>query len=473
MGRSFRELQQSRGSNPLAGITDDTPGEVNWFTAMASSKHASRIQSAFVSGMAMWQAGQRVHGWYMKRQRADNYRVSVLDSDEAFPHIQLWLINQLPKDDRRSLRVTTRRVRDDLDANLAYEENEDGFAAIIRGDRYYAGRSRRRAFMAYDGEKPQTIYLEGHRVQVTVEEASLSGGSGVDLNSKSFRPGMLVFSTTTPEAQNAVLRQLDKVAEALDELEATRFRVNIATKFDGWQQLSSRVPRPLETVVLEKGLRDELVEDLSTFLNQESRYAKLGIPWHRGYLFHGPPGTGKTSLPQALASHFDLEVNYVPLGDVKSDTALANLLSDVDDREILLLEDIDTVRAARTRDSDDEVEKVTLNGLLQALDGVTTPHGLIVFMTTNHRDRLEPALVRSGRVDVERYFGFADQHQVEEIIRVVTGEVVVMPDLTHDHGVTPADVVGVIKANLHRDDEEVIARVRAMLDERIRANARS
>jgi chaperone BCS1 len=55
---------------------------------------------------------------------------------------------------------------------------------------------------------------------------------------------------------------------------------------------------------------------------------------------------------------------------------------------------------------------VTLSGLLNALDGVAAQHGRIVVMTSNHPERLDPALVRPGRIDVKVELGHADDTQI-------------------------------------------------------------
>src|SRR5207253_2725559 len=87
-----------------------------------------------------------------------------------------------------------------------------------------------------------------------------------------------------------------------------------------------------------------------------------------------------------------------------SDNRLGDLLAKVPERNILLLEDIDCAFVKRKRASGKEGE-LTFSGLLNALDGVASPEGRIVVMTTNHVDKLDPALIRPGRADVKLYFG--------------------------------------------------------------------
>ena len=82
---------------------------------------------------------------------------------------------------------------------------------------------------------------------------------------------------------------------------------------DGWDYSENYTPRLLESVLLQSGDKERLIEDMRRFRGSKQRYSRLGVPYHRGYLFYGPPGTGKTSLVSAVAAHFALSVYCVNL----------------------------------------------------------------------------------------------------------------------------------------------------------------
>jgi chaperone BCS1 len=180
-----------------------------------------------------------------------------------------------------------------------------------------------------------------------------------------------------------------------------------------WSRRDDLPPRALASVVLRAGQLERLVDDLGGFIASEADYARLSQPWHRGYLFHGPPGTGKTSVARALANHFDLPVHYLPLGDLERDADLMNLVGQIRSRSILLIEDADVYHAAVDRD--DDSPKASLAAMLNALDGVWTPHGLVTVLTTNDRDALDTALLRPGRVDVTEEFSMLDAEQADRL----------------------------------------------------------
>ncbi|PWN40735.1 hypothetical protein IE81DRAFT_292919 [Ceraceosorus guamensis] len=176
--------------------------------------------------------------------------------------------------------------------------------------------------------------------------------------------------------------------------------------------------RDLSSVVLKDGQVERIQGDVKAFLNRGEWYRQRGIPYRRGYLLYGAPGSGKSSFITALAGSLDLSICLLNLSERGlTDGKLTYLLSNLPDASILLLEDIDAAFPSRTRSGGEDVGDgfvpgVTFSGLLNALDGVASSESRIVFMTTNHAERLDPALVRPGRVDLSLELGDADEHQV-------------------------------------------------------------
>ena len=150
------------------------------------------------------------------------------------------------------------------------------------------------------------------------------------------------------------------------------------------------------------------------FRNSSQWYHDRGVPYRRGYLLHGPPGTGKTSFIVALASHLSMSVCIVNLGiSGLNDQQLDQLLNNAPRNSILLMEDVDAALIKRKAGkSQGGSNNVTLSGILNALDGITAQEGSVVFMTTNHIRKLAPALIRPGRCDRRMLFDYADRHQI-------------------------------------------------------------
>lgn len=179
-----------------------------------------------------------------------------------------------------------------------------------------------------------------------------------------------------------------------------------------------RRTRELGSVVLGKGKKDAIVNDVKRFLERDRWYAERGIPYRRGYLLHGAPGSGKSSFITALAGHLDFNICLLNLSERGlTDDKLNHLLSNAPDRSILLLEDVDAAFLGRQQAAEDGYQaSVTFSGLLNALDGVASGESRIIFMTTNHIEKLDPALIRPGRVDLIAELGDAEREQVEELM---------------------------------------------------------
>jgi len=164
-----------------------------------------------------------------------------------------------------------------------------------------------------------------------------------------------------------------------------------------WRRWSYRSKRKRSTVILPEKQMSGLMSDIEVFLGAKERYADLGIPWRRGYLLFGPPGTGKSSVVPVIASDFDLDVYVVQVADL-TDTTLAAAMSGIQQKSIILMEDIDRALAS-------DKKTLTQSGLFNAIDGASAAEGVILIMTTNNRDQLDSALIRPGRIDYEVGFG--------------------------------------------------------------------
>ena len=197
--------------------------------------------------------------------------------------------------------------------------------------------------------------------------------------------------------------------------ELNRIAVYMPSPYNNeWMRARLGNNRKLESVVLKAGQKEDIIADLERFFASHDRYEALGIPWRRGYLLYGPPGTGKTSLVTALASEMKLNVCVLSLASpTVNDEKIANLLSSVPQRSVILIEDVDAF--FRQRDKADTSVKVSYSGFINALDGVAAHEGSVVFLTTNHPDLIDEAAIRSGRVDFRMELGPCDASQLERM----------------------------------------------------------
>jgi len=194
-----------------------------------------------------------------------------------------------------------------------------------------------------------------------------------------------------------------------------------------WQLLSKRPKRPLETIYLKKGIKEDLQNNISTFFDKKTRdeYLSFGIPYKNVCFLYGVPGSGKTSLIDSIASEFSCDVYILPLSGKIDDTLVMSALSSMRNRnedeeetkKIILIEDIDCIFEDR-KEGDCMKNKLTLQGLLNCLDGFTTLEGSLMFITANNPSCLDDALIRSCRVDLKIELGFADKYQTKNMFDV-------------------------------------------------------
>jgi hypothetical protein len=174
-----------------------------------------------------------------------------------------------------------------------------------------------------------------------------------------------------------------------------------------WKSTSSSPRRPMSTVIFDKVKKEELREDVKKFFlpGMEDWYSRHSIPYRRGYLLQGLPGTGKTSLSYAIASEAELDVYVLSLSNINLiESTIISLFQLLPRRCLILLEDIDAVGISRSiTQSQHQINPgprpISLSTLLNILDGPFAKKGCIICATTNYPERLDAALTRPGRID--------------------------------------------------------------------------
>ncbi|KAJ3091046.1 hypothetical protein HK102_001866 [Quaeritorhiza haematococci] len=358
-------------------------------------------------------------------------------------------------------------------------------------------------------------------------------------------------------AMKELLAAITKEFLAQEETKKQRARYERSSSYWRWVQ-NLHANRGLKSVALDKLQEELLYRDLETFHKDHAFYTRMGIPWRRGYLFSGAPGTGKTSLINAISATYNRDLYYVNLKEVSDDNSLQSLFSSVPKNSIIVFEDVDAqspVVHSRERrialrqymksisvknetekekkkkkknkndeidgdeedeDNDDDDDSststpsspgmspqeladevdstagmldgeagpgafggkfggfgglglsammagggrdlfggITLSTLLNCLDGHTLAEGIIIIMTSNHPEVLDPALIRPGRIDLHLSLGYCTLYQLKSMYRSVLDDENAEPDFSSvpERALAPCDAMRIMLLYRHEPEQ--------------------
>ncbi|MCJ1486485.1 hypothetical protein MMC06_006662 [Schaereria dolodes] len=380
--------------------------------------------------------------------------ISIDSDDDIYEHIMDWLAEQKVSKESRALNAKTGTPNAwDADGEFDFDDDDDAEddgtllnfshwdAKIPPKFQPYFGRHRffhNGRFFEFNRETRQTMYT----------------GWGASV----FQHEEIIKLTCVGRSTQPIKDLIQVCQDRYFNKESSRTIVRRpATKEmrsrgrNPWTKVATRPSRPMDTVVLDHDQKQRVLSDINEYLHPATPrwYANRGIPYRRGYLFHGPPGTGKTSLSFAIAGVFGLDIYCISLLEpTLTEEDLGLLFNNLPRRCVVLLEDIDSAGLIKrddaldtedTKDKDpnsqigaeiakafksvqEKSEKtkssnqgISLSGLLNAIDGVASHEGRVLVMTTNFPEKLDDALIRPGRVDMKVGFTMASRSQIREL----------------------------------------------------------
>jgi len=295
-------------------------------------------------------------GKYLFQQAENVFRdlfmssVYIDEHDDLFDMVMAWLAEHQGSASRRSVRAKTQKgsqadtldnsPKDALNDNGMFDYNKWSARTPPRFEPYYGRHMlwhKGRLLFFRRSQKPNM----GQRVQIQFGYSPDDDVIQLDCVGRSTEPIRDLLATIKTWS----IGRLRNTTTIRHPTPKDRARYGGA-----WSKTSSRPSRPMDTVILDAEQKAGIIKDMNEYLHPSSPrwYATRGIPYRRGYLFHGPPGTGKTSLSFALAGIFGLEIYAISLQEpTLTEGDLMQLFNGLPRRCIVLLEDVDAAGLLR------------------------------------------------------------------------------------------------------------------------------
>lgn len=343
--------------------------------------------AAFASiAAALFASLKGVPGWLWDRfVILVSYKVTIYQTDELYDYVTFW-IRDNHKSKARNVEYTTRSADDDDDIT----ESRSGKKAkeikeIPIEDFFYLRKYRRWLRISFGRDK--------------LENAN---------NLKSVYLKHYTFKGLF--ASRSIRKLISEINQHYGNVKREpRFYISRGHYFSYMQNITGK---PLSQVVLNPKLKSDILNDVNMWRDSKDEYVRRGISHKRGHCYFGPPGTGKTTLARAIAIEYEMDVYNVNLNNIDGDDDMISMFTEINPNSILLFEDIDAY--FDQRNAINKKSKVTFSGLLNALDGAINLNNVLIMFTTNHIEKLDPALLRPGRIDVIKEIGFATNVEVNE-----------------------------------------------------------
>jgi ATP-dependent 26S proteasome regulatory subunit len=260
-------------------------------------------------------------------------------------------------------------------------------------------------------------------IHIHIKDYIVNNEVAIVKNKESLYPvkEILFTAENTQVIKDFIEKAINVKQKEINELNGSmngKIKKKVYSKY-GWVGHSSIPKRGLNTIFLKEGQMDSIKEKIMTFIHEDSYndYVKHGIPYKMNVLLHGSPGVGKTSLIHSIASICNADICMLNINEELKENDMIDAFRSVHDDDklaIVVIEDIDCIFSDR-KSHDTHKNHITLNGLLNCLDGFNNQEGLILILTTNFPDKLDEALLRSGRIDLEIELSYLDKYQAKNM----------------------------------------------------------
>lgn len=230
--------------------------------------------------------------------------------------------------------------------------------------------------------------------------------------------------------------------------------------------------KPMEYLYLQEEDKKLLSSYLKNFKTNRDLYERMGITYKGGILLSGVPGCGKSSTIVGIATYLNKDIYYINLGSIETNNELKICIDYVKVNSqkggIIIFEDIDCMtdvvfqrkeelEKKKEEDKEEIKDKLSLSCLLNLLDGTMAPEDVIFIITTNHKDKLDTALIRPGRMDISIELRKCNKYQFGRIYEDMYGNPVPLEYLRRfkEYEFIVAEVIMHLFHNIHNKDMNI------------------
>lgn len=207
------------------------------------------------------------------------------------------------------------------------------------------------------------------------------------------------------------------------------------------------IPHKFNKIVLDDNVKERITKGLRNWSDSKDWYDENELVYKIGVFLYGKPGTGKSTVAKAISSMFDNApiLTIDPNNIMNSVNGILKMRKKYTGTIIVLIEDFDMYFKSR-----EEVDGIQLdneqkkrkdnnqNAIFQLLDGIYSTDNTIYIATTNYKDRIDSALIRHGRFDIQEELDYFDENQALTCVKLLGYNKLVLDKLKLNYPIQPS-----------------------------------
>ncbi len=269
----------------------------------------------------------------------------------------------------------------------------------------------------------------------------------VENDNKIIEHGMFVFECK--DGIDVIMRYLNFIVTIKHERGVSSIFTYEPTHYLRLIEQNVELNKTFENTIYDVSVKNTIINNIEFFLNNKDCYDHHGKPYKIGFMFHGPPGTGKTSIVKILAKKYDMPIFVLDLANITCNSQLREFVMEIDNcieynqKYIVLIEDIDN--SSLFKSDKVNTSSISMDALLNMIDGVRETPGRVLILTSNTYivDKI-PALFRPGRIDHIIKINYCTNRQVIDIIKYFKPGAFVSKKIKFRNNITAAELSAMV-----------------------------